>query len=88
MLISNQSQKLFCCIAVENGSTYFWFCQAIFFTQNVYVMELVIALLMWMGAIVSPDAGADLVQDDHHYIIEEYQAAAPSSAIVPDPDEL
>lgn len=59
-----------------------------FFTQNVYVMELVIALLMWMGVIVSPDAGADLVQDDHHYIIEEYQAAAPSSAIVPDPDEL
>lgn len=59
-----------------------------FFTQNVYVMELVIALLMWMGVIVSPDAGADLVQDDHHIIIEEYQAAAPGSAIVPDPDEL
>ncbi len=51
-------------------------------------MELVIAMLMWMGAIVSPEAPADMVQDDNHYIIEEYQSAAPGAVIVPDPDEM
>lgn len=51
-------------------------------------MELVIAMLMWMGVIVSPEAGADMVQDNHNYIIEEYESAAPRFVIIPDPDEM